>query len=256
MRKISNIQIVFIIISLVAFVWFLIPFILFGILNIGNATGMISSLALFFYGIKMKYINNLIKNASKRWLGRIIIILFTVLIGGLILLVSLFSFLMMKAANKIPNGDETVVVLGCRVYGEQASLMLMERLDAAYEYLIENEEAVCILSGGQGEGEDITEAECMYRYLTKKGIEPKRLYKEEKSTSTRENLAFSKEIIEENDLKRDIAIATNEFHEYRATKVAKALNLNSSAVSGKTVWWLFPTFYVRELYGILYEMFY
>lgn len=203
----------------------------------------------------MKYINNLIKNASKRWLGRIIIILFTVLIGGIILLVSLFSFLMMKAANKMPNGDETVVVLGCRVYGERASLMLMERLDAAYEYLIENEGAVCILSGGQGEGEDITEAECMYRYLTKKGIEPKRLYKEEKSTSTRKNLAFSKEIIEQNDLKRDIAIVTNEFHEYRATKVAKALNLNSSAIPAKTAWWLFPTYYVRELYGIMYEIF-
>lgn len=254
MRKLSGIQILFITISLVAVVWFLIPFILFGIMNIGNATGIFSFLGLFFYGIKLKYINNWIKKSLKRGLGRILISLFAVLIGGIMILVVLFSSLMIKAANQIPNGNETVVVLGCRVYGERASLMLMERLDAAYEYLKENEEAICILSGGQGEGEDITEAECMYRYLTKKGIEPKRLYKEEKSTSTRENLAFSKEIIEKHSLNVDIAIVTNEFHEYRATKVAEALNLNSSAVSAKTAWWLFPTYYVRELYGIIYEI--
>lgn len=254
MRKLSGIQILFITISLVAVVWFLIPYILFGIMNIGNATGIFSFLGLFLYGIKLKYINCWVKKSLKRGLGRILISLFAVLIGGIMILVVLFSFLMIKAANKIPNGDETVVVLGCRVYGERASLMLMERLDAAYEYLKENEEAICILSGGQGEGEDITEAECMYRYLTKKGIEPKRLYKEEKSTSTRENLAFSKEIIEKNSLNVDIAIVTNEFHEYRATKVAEALNLNASAISAKTAWWLFPTYYVRELYGIIYEI--
>lgn len=204
----------------------------------------------------MQKINVWIINKSKKVVVKILFVITGLVIVSTIMLVMFFSICMIKAANQKPSENPTVVVLGCRVYGEKASLMLVERLDAAYKYLSENEDAICVLSGGQGVGEDISEAECMYRYLVKKGIKSERLYKEEKSTSTRENLAFSKEIIEENNLNRDIAIVTNEFHEYRAGEVAKTLTLHSTAISGKTAWWLFPTYYVRELYGIMYEMFF
>jgi len=146
-----------------------------------------------------------------------------------------------------------VVVLGCRVYGERASLSMVERLDAAYDYLVEHPQSVCVLSGGKGDGENITEAECMYRYLVNKGIDAARLYKEEASTTTRENLLFSKQLIEEQGLHPVIAIATSEYHEYRAGMIANALDIEWAAVPGKTAIWLFPTYYVRELYGILYE---
>lgn len=253
-RKIRGLQIVLVVVGLFAVVWFLIPFILHRILNIGNITGIIIFVCLFVYGIKMQNVNDWISKKSKSKIGKMLLGFFGLAITIISILVFIFSYNMILAANKGPSGNPTVIVLGCRVYGDRASLMLIERLDAAYEYLSENNDAVCILSGGQGAGEDITEAECMYRYLVEKGIQPKRLYKEENSTSTRENLAFSSEIIEENNLNRDIAIVTNEFHEYRAGKVAKTLNLNFTAISGKTAWWLFPTYYVRELYGIMYEI--
>ena len=51
----------------------------------------------------------------------------------------------------------------------------------------------------------------------------------------------------------EIAIATNDFHAYRAGKVADSLGLEHGAVSGATALWLFPTYYSRELFGILYE---
>ena len=104
---------------------------------------------------------------------------------------------MISAANRKPPKNATLIVLGCRVYGERASLSMVERLEAAYEYLQENPQAVCVLSGGMGSGENITEAECMYRYLVDKGITSRRLYKEEESTSTIENLKFSLELINE-----------------------------------------------------------
>ncbi len=170
-----------------------------------------------------------------------------------VLLVVIESGFMIAAANKTPTENVTVVVLGCRVYGERPSLSMVERLDAAYEFLIENEEAKCVLSGGKGTGENISEAECMYRYLVEKGIDANRLYKEEQSTTTRENLAFSKEIIKEEGLPTKIAIATSEYHVYRAGLIAKSLDMEYSAVPGRTAIWLFPTYYVRELYGILYE---
>ena len=174
-------------------------------------------------------------------------------LGLIALLVVVESGCMISAACKVPSANSTLIVLGCRVYGERASLSMVERLEAAYEYLQENEQAVCILSGGKGSGENITEAECMYRYLVNKGIASERLYKEEASTSTRENLAFSQKLIRELGLPQDIAIATSEYHQYRAGLIAENLGIEATAVNGKTAWWLFPTYYIRELYGILYQ---
>ena len=129
---------------------------------------------------------------------------------------------MVRASKTAPKDETVMIVLGCGVNGDRPSLMLTERLDAAYDYLNTHEEVVGILSGGQGKGENISEAECMYRYLTEKGIAKERLYKEERSTSTRENLLYS-------------------------------TGITPSAVCGKTAWWLLPTYYLRELYGIVFE---
>lgn len=52
----------------------------------------------------------------------------------------------------------------------------------------ENTTAVCIVSGGKGDSENISEAEAMYRWLVDKGIDSSRIYKEDKSTSTVENI--------------------------------------------------------------------
>ena len=50
-----------------------------------------------------------------------------------------------------------------------------------------------------------------------------------------------------------MTIITNEFHEYRAQTIASNLNIESYAVSAKTAWWLFPTYFVREIFGMIYE---
>ena len=158
-----------------------------------------------------------------------------------------------NANMKKPAENATAVVLGCRVYGERPSLSLVERLEAAYNYLEENPAAVCVVSGGQGSGENISEAECMYRWLVDKGIDESRIYKEDKSTSTEENIAFSKQVIKEHGLNEDIAIVTSEYHSYRAGIIAEKNDMYFGTASGQTAIWLFPTFYMRELYAILAE---
>lgn len=239
--------------AFVGLIWFLVPLSLSVSLNIGNATGILVCILLGIYGIGMPKIHGLCRRWAlhpvKKWLLR-----GTYAVIGLVaVLVVVETGCMISAASKRPIENATLVVLGCRVYGERASLSMVERLEAAYAYLQENEQAVCILSGGKGSGENITEAECMYRYLVNVGIAPERLYKEEMSTSTRENLKFSLELINELELSSDIAIATSEYHQYRAGLIAEELGIQASAVSGKTAWWLFPTYYIRELYGILYQ---
>lgn len=247
------VRIVLMVTAVICFVWFAIPLSLSVSLNLGNITGLAVSVLLFFYGLLIPKVHDIMAtwraHKALRWLywGILgIVALITVL-------VIVESACMIAAANKEPDPRATVVVLGCRVYGERASLSMVERLEAAYEYLMEHPQSSCVLSGGQGEGESITEAECMYRYLVNKGIDASRLYKEEASTTTRENLLFSKQLIEEQGLNPVMAIATSEYHEYRAGMIAKSLGIVYGAVPGKTAIWLFPTYYVRELYGILYE---
>ena len=131
--------------------------------------------------------------------------------------------------------------------------MLTERLTAAEAFLNENENSVCILSGGKGADEQISEALCMYNYLVDQGISPDRLFMEDRSTSTRENLLYSYDIIKKNGLNENVAIVTNEFHEYRAFKIADKLGIKPYAVPAHTHWWLFSTYFVREWYGVIYE---
>lgn len=252
-HRMKYFKIIVVTIGIIAFIWFLLPLCLSVNLNIGNMTGLAVSLLIICYGVFMHPIHQVLAawkiHPKKRWLFRGL----TAVVGIVAVLVVIESACMIRAACKAPVEDATVVVLGCRVYGERPSLSMKERLEAAYDYLIENEDTVCILSGGQGSGEDISEAECMYRWLVDKGIAPERLYKEERSASTRENLEFSKELIAAECLNPQIAIITSEYHQYRAGKIAEALDMEYGAVPAKTAIWLFPTFYVRELYGILYE---
>ena len=119
-----------------------------------------------------------------------------------------------------------VIVLGAGVNGETPSLTLRTRIDAAADYLRAHPDLPAILSGGQGEGEDITEAECMRRALVSRSIEESRLYLEERSTSTRENFAYSKEILASllpggSVDSVCVAVVTSDFHLFRASLFAQ-----------------------------------
>lgn len=247
------IHILMILSGAVFFIWFSIPLFTHQILNIGNITGLVVSGILLFGGIFYKNVQQGFIYLQKYFLGKCVIGIMMLLVGIVVITAIIETILIIKASTKKPQENATLVVLGCKVYGEHASRSLRERLDAALIYLEKNPNSQCIVSGGMGEGEKISEAECMYRYLIRKGITSSRIIKEDKSTSTRENLRFSKRIMEEKGMSKNIAIATSEYHQYRASQIAKSLGLSVGAVSGHTAWWLFPTFYIRELYGILYQ---
>lgn len=248
-----GIRFILVVLCLLGIYSFLLPFFYGRILNIGNGTGILVLLLLLVSGLFMPRIHVLFRKAWKKKIGKFMLTIAGGLIGLVILLAGIETGCMIHAANRTPAKDSTLVVLGCKTYGDRPSIMLATRLDAAYEYLMKHPEAVCVVSGGQGADEPISEGAFMYRYLVNKGIAPERIYPEVESTSTRENLLFSKAIIEKEGLNPRIAIVTNEYHEYRASMVAEALGMEHSAVSANTPWWLFPTYYVRELYGILYE---
>lgn len=242
------IRILKILIGAAGWVWMFIPVVFSGIINIGNGAGLLFFGCLFLWGIFQNKLNK--KAGTAKWAK----IFRGVLITGYAAFTLLFcieSALMINAMNQAPPSDATVIVLGCGVRGEEPSQMLRLRIEAAEEFLKANPDSKAVLSGGQGPGEDITEALCMYRELTKKGVSEDRLYMEDRSTSTRENIAFSKEIIERENLNTEVAVVSNNFHLYRASLSVKDADLAFYSVSAFTPYPLLGTYVMREFMGIL-----
>ncbi len=142
-----------------------------------------------------------------------------------------------------------VIVLGAQVKGEKPSRALRKRLDCAYEYAVKNPRTKLILSGGQGSGEDISEAECMRRYLTEAGLEPDRLLAEDRSTSTRENLEFCRSLYHPENART--GILSNNFHICRALILARDSGYTRvSGIPAHSDPWMQPHYIVREVFAL------
>jgi uncharacterized SAM-binding protein YcdF (DUF218 family) len=163
------------------------------------------------------------------------------------------AFLAIYGTNDNTLGDEDVViVLGAGVRGESVSLTLARRLDKAADYLAKHERAVVVVSGGMGAQEDITEALAMERYLVDKGISSEKIIKEENSTSTFENLKFTEAILNERFPNGyTAALVTNDFHIYRATKLARLAGISARHISARTEWYIQPACYLREILAVM-----
>lgn len=146
-----------------------------------------------------------------------------------------------------------LVVLGAGVDGTVPSVSLSNRLAAALEYLQTYPETIAIVSGGQGAGEEITEAECMRTWLMNKGIAAERIITEDESTSTEENIANSLKKIRENggDPSGKIAIVSSEYHLYRAKYMARELNAVPVGVAAHTSYpVLMINYFIREAFAV------
>ena len=160
-----------------------------------------------------------------------------------------------KNARTDPEpGRKYLIVLGAAVHGDSPSLALTHRLEGALDYLNRYPDSVAIVSGGKGKGENITEAECMRRQLTAMGIGESRLLLEERSTSTAENFAFSKELLRQAGIDPEtavVAVVTNDFHCFRAHLIAQREGLTVLDVPAEVPWLLLnANYYVREFFAL------
>lgn len=151
---------------------------------------------------------------------------------------------------------QTIIVLGAGIRGDQPSLTLKTRLETALDYLNANPEAQVIVSGGQGADEICPESYVMADWLESRGISSGRIWIEERSTDTRENLIYSKEYLEKYDLPGPVAIVSSSFHLYRAQKLAEQVGLEnvqtlSAPVPDVPLQWLTSSVYLREYCSIL-----
>lgn len=250
-------RIITLMLSFIFLIWFIIP-IGFGILNIGNIVGILICLFfIFVYGFRrtfhrVKCYFNQHSILSVFWhLGKIAVSAFVIYA----FVITVFMFIVSFIA---PVHNSTAIVLGCQVRGEQPSLMLSERIDAAANYMIENSTARLIASGGKGEGEAISEAECIIRELEDDGITRLRMYMEDDSYNTSENIKNSIDIIESQNLDTNVAIVTDFFHQLRTRLIFQKYNYegNIGCVNSETNILFAPTYVVREWFAIINELFF
>ncbi len=221
------------------------------IFNAGNFVGITFCAVLSISVLAYSQVATLLKIIWRRKLGRIILVILSVLTTIGIIICITFSVFMVNAMNKTPTSAKPVIVLGCKLHGTVPSEMLLRRLEAAQQYLEQYPDAICVVSGGQGDDEDIPEAWAMRDYLVSHGIDEKRIYTEDKSLNTRENLKFSKNIINKYSPSDEVVIVTDGFHQYRAGFLASQEGLTAYAVNADTNPDYVPTYWVREWIGIM-----
>jgi uncharacterized SAM-binding protein YcdF (DUF218 family) len=172
---------------------------------------------------------------------------------GLVSFVFIEALIIQSAISKHKEKSDYLMILGAGLRGEVPSTALYQRLYASLEYIEMNPNVKIVVSGGQGPGESITEAEAMESFLIKHGVAKQQIIKEDKSTSTLENLKFTKEILEELDRRENIevTIVTNNFHMFRAKFLAQRQGLKVYGYPAKLHPMLVPTCFVREYLAVI-----
>lgn len=228
-----------------------------------------------FFFMMASAVRYYLKNPKKipLWLTTSLV---TTLFAGLAVFLAAELFIFMGAAVKEQDRLDYVIVLGARVNPDGVSRSLRQRLDRAAEYIEKNPDTYLVLSGGQGSDEPMSEAQAMAEYLVAKGIAPRQLILEDRSTNTTENVAFSKDLIEQHqEWQREqirqqlsemapgpfiiaeekpvqIGILTSDFHIFRAKKIAQKAGISDiHHVKAPSDLILLPHMCIRECFAIL-----
>lgn len=184
-----------------------------------------------------------------------ILFILLMLLAVLILAMLITGIAILGFAGGGSGEFQYLVVLGTTVNGTEPSSMLKDRIDAAYAYLVAHEDVICIVSGGKGDAENLSEAQCMFNELVALGIDPDRIWLEDQATSTLENLDFSMKLIEEKTGSRPakVGVLSSEFHLLRANMFAKRQNVAAISIPARTsdpgTFW---GYFLREILMVWY----
>lgn len=175
---------------------------------------------------------------------------FLFVLCGLAVFLVVEGFIVSGFFAKGSQGLDYIIVLGAQVRQNGPSRVLKMRLDGALAYLEKNPGTRVIVSGGQGSNEPESEAACMKRYLMENGIEEARILTEDKSVNTKENLAFSGELIEKEGA--SVGIVSNNFHIFRSVRIARKLGYSKvDGIAASSYFFLQPNNMLREFFGVM-----
>lgn len=213
-----------------------------------SALFIVSSVWIIYFSYVLSKISKVKNNKTLLNIAnvyRILVILFitSIIFTEGLLLINISNF---KEANEIEKLDY-MVVLGAGLDGYNVGKTLKSRLDKCIEYYNLNKDVRIIVTGGKGKNEVISEADAMYNYLISKDIPKDNIIKENKATTTLENIIFSKEILKHrSDENKKVLIVTNEFHLTRSMMIASILGIDNEGLASKTPIRIRVNYLIRE----------
>ena len=200
---------------------------------------------LIFWSKREK--NGEIPEKKRRFARSIKRITFAALILGLVLLAGTEAVILSAAGGTGSENANTVIILGAGLRGDQPSAILRSRLQTALDYLEAHPRAQAVVCGGQGPDEDYPEAWVMAAWLTEHGIAEDRIFQEDRSHNTRENLENAREILKDQGLEGPILLVSSRSHLFRARRLAGQLGMKTETLGAPTPQvWLIPSVYLRE----------
>ena len=130
-----------------------------------------------------------------------------------------------------------------------------KRANKALSYALKHKEIKIITSGGKGRGEKTSEAKAISQILKSGGINSKRIYLEEKSRNTFENIKFSQEILMDlegdNLSSKKIIIVSSDFHIFRSLMIAQTLGLDAFGLPSQSSFYFKLNAMVREYFAFI-----
>ena len=210
------------------------------------------ALAFFFFAVCCLFFGLL--SGRKEKIVRLLRIaaILILLIGFICFMAAEIPVLLGSRSDEDTSADY-VIVMGAGVNGYEPSLTLLNRLETAYDWLSENPDGIAILSGCRGQGEYVTEAQCMHNWLTERGIEPSRLIKEECAVNSYENIEFSLKLLAQNggDPAGTVAVISNEYHLCRIRMIGAELGCRPVCKAARTPYLiLYLNYAIREAFAL------
>lgn len=207
-------------------------------LTVGTAATAVAGLGLVAWG---------------RWFRRIPAVGHGVAIAVVLAVVGLSAFLAVQGAHSDADyTEDAVIVLGAAVHGSELSPTLQGRLDVALAYHQRNPRALIVVSGGQGIQEDLPEGVAMAAYLESHGVPAQQILVEDRATSTEENFQYSRALLDARlPPGYRVVFVTDEFHVYRAGRIAAAQGLDATFCARATPWYFWAPNFLREDLAVL-----
>ncbi len=155
--------------------------------------------------------------------------------------------------TSIPRGETVYLILGGGVVVDEPSPVLKARIETAAMCMQKDEQSTAIASGGTGEDDLISEAECIRRGLAAHGIDEERIQMEEQSSTTAENMQFSYRLYGEEI--SQITVITSNFHLFRSMWMAKSAGFDQvDGVGAPFGGWMLPHYMVREFMTFMVDL--
>ena len=227
---------------------------------LGIVLGFFAILGLFGSQTLYFVITRVLTGTEKQFIKYTLDICINATLSYLYTLIIATLYCNIKAAKHIPKYDKDfVIILGSKINSDGSLTPLLKgRVERAIDfgnkqYEISKKKIVYVPSGGKGSDEIISEALAIKNYLIEKGINEKQILIEDKSTTTKENMKFSKSKIDEikNDAK--ISFSTTNYHVFRSGVIASEQGIDCEGMGSKTKWYFYTNALIREFIANLIQ---